>query len=99
MPLEVELALVNANAGSLPSNDITIRRFRYLLQRAAELTGDSQRDIADYVSKGQGLVNQNGKQISLLEFMERANRLLETSGVSGIKYQDAATMTAVELSQ
>lgn len=99
MPIEKKLAIVNANKASLPSDDVTIARFRYLLDRAVARTGDTPKEIADAACKGQGVVRENGKDITLLVFMESVNKLLSAPGVPEMKYFDAATMTAIELSK
>lgn len=99
MPLEQQLALVNAKKGALPSDDVTIARFRYLLERAAEQTGDTQKEIADTACKGQGLVLENGKSVTLLNFMEGVNKFLSTPGLPKTKYQEAALIMSAELSK
>ena len=98
-PLEQQLAFVNANKGALPSDDLTITRFRYLLEQAEAKTGETQKEIADQACKGQGLVQENGKSVSLLNFMEGVDRFLETPGLPKMKYHDAALMVAIEISK
>lgn len=97
MSLEYKLALANSGKGYLPADDLTIKRFRYLLDRAAEKTGDTKKEIADYASKGQSVVeNEFGKKMSILDFMEKVDRELSSSSAK-MSYQDAVLMTLAAL--
>jgi len=97
--LEQKLALINANKGSLPSDDITIARFRYLLEKAAAKTGDTQKQIADDACRGQGVLREDGKNTTILEFMEAVNKFLSVPGLPKMTYREAAARVLTAISE
>jgi hypothetical protein len=89
--LEYQLALVNSGKGVLPIDEPAIGRFRYLLRSAAAKTGNDQKTIADLACKGQGVLREDGKKISVLEFMEAVEAHIPDE--PRISYQDASIVT------
>ncbi len=72
--LEYNLALINAG-GYVSSDDITIARFRYLLEVLAGKTKNSKQQIADMsVFSVEKLRKEYGLKVRLLDLMEGVNR-------------------------
>ncbi|MBN2684992.1 MAG: hypothetical protein JXR40_06910 [Pontiellaceae bacterium] len=72
-PLEKKLATINAKR-PVSDDDITINRFRYLLESISERTGSTQEEVANMSVYGQKqLAEKYGREVSLLEFMETAH--------------------------
>ncbi len=71
--LEHKLAIINKN-GYVPQSDITVIRFRYLLEILEDKTTNSKQEIADMSVAGITLLRERyGREISLLQFMEGVN--------------------------
>jgi len=71
--LEYQLAVIN-KGGYVPQSDITITRFRYLLEILERKTINSKQEIADMSVAGiTGLRERYGRDVSLLQFMEGVN--------------------------
>jgi hypothetical protein len=72
--LEQKLAAINAGHFGVPEDDITVRRFRFLLASIHSATGVDREKIADKVVWAQGrLHDRYGKNVTVLEVMEALN--------------------------
>ena len=80
-PLEYQLAVINAG-GVVPESDITVKRFRYLLNDLHKKTGYTQQQIADLnVYAVDSLRDKYGKHVRLLDFMEQSVRPLSAAKI------------------
>lgn len=71
--LEYQLAVINGN-GFVAEGDISITRFRYLLNSLKKKTGYTEQQIADLCVYAVNTIREKyGKNIKLRDFMERAN--------------------------
>lgn len=96
--LEYKLATINAN-GYVKKDDITVTRFRYLLNNISQHTGYPPEKIGDITVFAQKeLHEKNGKEINLLSLMEEANKVLVKNKASKIKYEEIISMLMVMLS-
>ncbi len=96
-PLEYKLAVINAN-GFVPENDITVTRFRFLLETLQKKTGYTQQQIADVAVQSQNLIRSKyGKQVKLLELMEEGNRIVSLN--PNLKYQEVMASIVVNYGQ
>lgn len=85
--IEYQLAKIN-KGGFVEENDISINRFRYLLEEIDSKTIDDKQSVSDKTVKGWQLLRTDfGKDISLLEFMEQANDSIPT-GRHDWKYEE-----------
>lgn len=67
------LAIINSS-GSVAKDDVTINRFKYLLESIASKTKNTQQEIGDMSVKSvQILKEEYGREINILDFMESAN--------------------------
>lgn len=88
--LEYQLAVIN-KGGYVPQNDITVTRFRYLLETLERKTINSRQEIADMSVAGiTRLRERYGRDVSLLQFMEGVN----SSIPAGAKVNYAIASTA-----
>jgi hypothetical protein len=71
-----EFNLASINAGRIVrEDDITIIRFRFLLNSISARSGDSPARISDVVAKMHDIIRSDyGKEVSLLAFTEEVNR-------------------------
>ena len=93
---EYQLATLNAK-GWVNKNDVTIIRFRFLLDSIQEKTGYSHRKIGDIVAMGRDLVRSDfGKEISLLSFTEEANRAMR-SAPKGTQFEKVVALLVVSI--
>lgn len=68
LSLEQKLATINSGHFGVPEDDITIRRFRFLLASIHSATGVDREKIADKVVWAQGRMhNRDGKNVTVLE--------------------------------
>ena len=93
---EYQLAILNAGKW-VRENDVTIIRFRFLLNSIQERSGYPHRRIGDMVAKGRDLVRSNfGKEVSLLLFTEEANRAMRSSP-KGTKFEEVVALLVVTI--
>jgi len=80
---EHNLAIIN-NRGWVSEDDISVRRFRFLLGKLDKLCVESKKQIADMtVSAQEILANKYGKDINLLSMMEEMYKTMLISSPSG----------------
>ncbi len=73
----IEYMLATINSGYVPEDDITVTRFRYLLQALENKSLNTKQQIADMsVSAVTALKDKYGKDVKLLDFMEGMNTWL-----------------------
>lgn len=73
-PLEYQLAVIN-EGGYVAKDDITVTRFRHLLETLDQKCFNSKQQIADIVVKAQEILRNNyGIEIKLLDLMEGVNK-------------------------
>jgi len=92
-PTEYQLAVIN-EGGYVTRDDVTVIRFRYLLDRIGSKTGYSDQDIADMTVKAQQILRDKyGREVNLLALMEGAWKALSLD--SGASYEEilAASIT------
>jgi hypothetical protein len=89
------------NAGGYVSpDDITVTRFRYLLETISAKTGDTHVAIADATAGAQTVLREKyGKEIKLLDLMEAANSAIPDSKSGTYKYIDIVSGVALMLAQ
>ena len=93
---EYQLAIINAK-GWVNKDDVTIIRFRFLLNSIQQQTGYPHRKIGDIVAMGRDQVRSHfGKEISLLGFMEEANRVMR-SAPRGTKFEEVVALLVVSI--
>jgi hypothetical protein len=93
---EYQLAMLNAN-GAVNSSDVTIIRFRYILNSIQDKSGESHRRIGDMLAKGHSLLRSNyGKQVSVLSFAEDANRAMR-SAPSGTAFAEVVALLVISI--
>lgn len=70
----IEEKLAGLNAGRLiRSDDITIARFRFLLNALAAASGEDRERVGDVLYSGHKMLREKyGKDVTLLQFFERA---------------------------
>ncbi len=95
---EYKLAVIS-KGGYVKENDITVKRFRYLLNSIQSITNDSDTDIGDMTVKTQQILRDKyGKKVNLLELMESARKILLRN--NDMKYEVAlATQIRVIVNQ
>lgn len=75
-PLEYQLAVINKD-GYVSNDDITVTRFRYLLESLDNKTIESKQQISDMVVAGQKLLREKyGVDLNLLDLMEGVNNYI-----------------------
>ena len=73
---EFNLAVLNAGRW-VKEDDVTIIRFRYLLNSISAKSGDSPTRISDMVAKARDMIrSEYGKEVNLLAFTEEVNRVV-----------------------
>ncbi|MEK7398983.1 MAG: hypothetical protein AAB116_18770 [Candidatus Poribacteria bacterium] len=78
-PLEYQLAVIN-KGGYVSEDDITITRFRYLLESLDNKTIQNKQQIADMLVMGQKILREKyGKEYSLLALTEGVNKYITDS--------------------
>ena len=96
-PIEYKLAVINAN-GFVPDDDITVTRFRYLLDSLQQKSGYSRQQIGDMTVKAQELIrSEYGKDVNLLDLMEEANKVM--SAGQNLEYKEALALMIVSYGQ
>lgn len=90
--LEYQLATIN-KGGYVNENDITVKRFRYLLRILESKTHNSKQEICDMsVHAVQKLLRDKyGVEMSLLTFMESVNASIPNTSEIEFDYADVAT--------
>jgi len=84
--IEYQLAVVN-KGGYVREDDVTVTRFRYLLDQIQSKTGHSYQEIADMTVRAQNILrNEYGRTVNLLELMEESWKTLSLD--SGATYKD-----------
>lgn len=93
----VEFKLASLNAGSIVSeDDITVKRFRYLLEQLEAKTTANRDQIADLTFNSQKLLREKyGKDVSLLDLMEKANRTIPANANHSFNYQEVISTVSV----
>ena len=95
MTLECQLATINK--GYVSKDDITIRRFKFLLENLDEKCINTKQDIADVVVREQEILrNKYGIKIGLLSLMEGINASIP-NGVTNMDRAEVAVVYGVLL--
>jgi uncharacterized protein YraI len=77
--LEYKLACINKGY-EVDEGDVTIARFRYLLDSIDSKTPESRQEVADMLVMGQQILRDKyGKEVNLLELTEGANKAIPFS--------------------
>lgn len=80
-PLEYQLAVINAG-GFVSESDITVKRFKFLLDDLQKKTGYTRQQIADLNTYAvDTLRDKYGRKANLLDFMEQSVRPLSAAKV------------------
>lgn len=82
----LEYMLATIDKGYVSSDDISIARFRSLLQQLDTKYSESKQQIADMSVKAQSMLKEKGLQESLLNIMEGMNKLF--SSPADLKYAE-----------
>ena len=86
MSIEYQLAVISAG-GYVTEDDLTVTRFRYLLDHVQSKTGYSRQDIADMTVKARDILRRKyGRDVNLLKLMDESWKTLSLD--SGIKYEE-----------
>lgn len=89
--IEYKLACLNKGS-TIDKDDITVNRFRYLLNTIERKTQNTQQQIADMTYKSQEVMRgKYGKDFSLLEIMEQANRAMPDNSNHIFKYEEVVS--------
>jgi uncharacterized protein YcfL len=102
--LSVEQQLVSIDKKVSPgTDDIDVKRVRFLLDYLAENTTTSRKDIAEITNKSvQVIENKYGKKVTNQEFLEGARRLVSTvrpsMGARKDDYKAVAFLLVMEMS-
>jgi hypothetical protein len=92
-PMEVMLATID-KGGPAGGDDIAVKRFRFLLENIQRKTNNTKDQIGDMTVNGQKLLRDKyGKEMTLLELMEDANRAMPEG--STMRWNYAEIITAV----
>lgn len=92
-PMEYMLATIN-NGSSVNEDDISVTRFRYLLEQLHKETGYKKQRIGDItVLIWKEVRDKYGKDVSLLQFMSEERKSYLQG--AGIKYEEALSFLAV----
>lgn len=91
--MEMMLATID-KGGPADADDISVKRFRFLLENIQRKTDNTRDQIGDMTVNGQKLLRDKyGKEMTLLELMENANRAMPEG--SQTRWNYAEIMTAV----
>jgi hypothetical protein len=90
IPMEKKLADLNAGH-TVDDNDITVARFRSLLDQLSQRFPEARDKIGDMTFKTQELLKKDGISESLLRIMEGLNQASKSSQSKGRKYAEYAT--------
>ena len=95
---EYKLAVIS-NGGYVKEDDITVKRFKYLLDSIQSMTNESYEDIGDMTVTTQNILRDKyGKKVNLLKLMESARKILLRN--NNMKYKVAlATQIRVIVDQ
>lgn len=86
---EYQLAVIDAGY-ALDKDDVSVKRFRFLIQNIQRKTGNTPEQIADMTVNGQKiLLERYGKEVKLLDLMEQANKAILEKGNQ--EYEDIIT--------
>ena len=97
--LEYQLAVIN-KGHYVNADDITVVRFRYLLNSLASKTTSSKQEIADITVKARQIArDEYGKQLTILGLMEDANRAIPTGSSVKVNYKEIIAIILVQESQ
>lgn len=97
--LEYKLACINKGF-SVDKDDITVNRFRYLLTTLETKTENTRQQIGDMTVKSQEIMKEKyGKNISLLELMEQANKAIPDNANHTFKYEEIISLVIILLSK
>jgi hypothetical protein len=92
-PMEVMLATID-RGGPADADDIAVKRFRFLLGNIQRKTNNTRDQIGDMTVNGQKLLRDKyGKEMTLLDLMEDANRAMPEG--STMRWNYVEIMTAV----
>jgi hypothetical protein len=90
--MEVMLATIDKSS-SVDADDITVKRFRFLLENIQRKTKNTKDQIGDMTVNGQKLLRDKyGKEKTLLELMEDANRAIPEGSQVRWDYAEIITM-------
>jgi hypothetical protein len=93
--LAYKLASLN-KGGYVSHDDMTVTRFQYLLNEIEKKTENTQTEIADMTFTTQKLLKEKyGKEVSLIDLMEGANRAMPDGSPMKFKYQEIISMVAL----
>lgn len=86
---EYQLAVIDAGY-ALDKDDVSVKRFRFLIQSIQRKTGNTPQQIADMTVNAQKiLLDRYGKEVKLPDLMEQANKAIPEKGNQ--KYEDIIT--------
>lgn len=96
-----EYMLASLDKGyNLDEDDITVNRFRFLLDKLEAKTQNTRQQIADMTVNSQKLLREKyGKEVTLLELMEQANKAIPETSKHTVKYEEIISMVAVLMGQ
>jgi len=92
--MSIEYKLATIDKGYVSEDDITITRFRSLLQQLDAKYADNKQGIADSTVMAQKLLREEGIEESLLNIMEGMNQLFSSESVN-LEYTEYATAYVV----
>lgn len=99
-PLEYKLAVIDAG-GYVKEDDVTVIRFRYLLEELDKKTKNSKQEIANMTVKGQKILREKyGKEVKLLDLMEAANESIPPGASSlDLKYEEIMAFLVLRMAK
>ena len=87
-PLARNMAIINANT-YVKENDITVKRFTYLLNRISSKCKNSKEDISDILVRVQQVLRDKyGVNVKLLELTEAGNQALPDNAQNSIDFAE-----------
>ncbi len=95
MPLEQRLGILDAK-GFIDTSDIKVIRMKVLLNKLATSYGEPKDSIAEWTSKAQGALHDEGIEVANLEILEEVNRMGQ---IENSKYREVVTLYATLRSQ
>lgn len=99
MSFEYKLASINAGK-RVEKDDITVTRFRYLLENLERKTKNNQEEIGDMSVTGVNLLRDKyGKEVKLLDFMEGTNQIIPEDENIQMDYAEIAALYLTRLKE
>lgn len=97
--LEYKLASIN-HGSPVEEDDVTIIRFRYLLDSLEKKTANSKQQIGDMSVKAQEVLKEKyGKEVSLLELIEQTDKAIPSNSNKDVKFEEIISLVMIVLQE